>query len=125
MTPSTNPARDARLLAELDDETTRLLFPERFTEPLRVTLVYPTLDEANNAKAKKLLRDAEHSVDEHGDHHATFTLAQLEPLHAMYALLEQQSVQLRVLLDDKTVPMVRELWLPLLWTLRAAHEAAE
>lgn len=125
MSQATDPARDAKLLAQLDEATSRLLFPERFTEPLRITLVYAPLPDDAAAEAAQLAADAEHTVDPDGDHRVTYTLADLEPLHTMYALLERHGVELRILLDGKKVPMVRELWLPLLWTLRARSNDAD
>jgi len=53
-------------------------------------------------------------------HHTTFSLDQVEEFHELYHLAEEAigADRLDVLLNGRTVPLTRELWLPLIWTLR-------
>lgn len=117
MSEHTDTDRDEQLLASLDPATAKLLFPERFVEPIEVTLVCPPVAPETGAALGKLAGDARVSVDPAGGRRLTFTLAQLESLHETYLLLEQESAAFEVLIDGKQVPMVRELWLPLMWGL--------
>lgn len=117
MSEHTDTDRDQQLLASLDPATAKLLFPERFAEPIEVTLVCPPLDPETATALGELAGDAHVGIDADGGRRLTFTLAQLESLHETYLLLEQESFAFEVLLDGKQVPMVRELWLPLMWGL--------
>lgn len=127
MSQPQNAERDARLMAQLDDATARLLFPERFAEPLTVTLVHPPLQGAAAAEAAALAgRHLQFAADRQRPgnpqvQRATFTLDRAQALHDYYALLEAQLAgdQVEVLIGGKRVPMVLELWLPLLWLLRS------
>ena len=66
----------------------------------------------------------EHSTSEPGPgqrrHRTTFSLAQVEEFHELYHLIEVStgSAERELLLNDRRVPLARELWLPLIWTLR-------
>lgn len=121
MSEHTDTKRDQELLAQLDEETARLLFPERFAGPLEITLIHPPLQGKAAKRARQLASGNPVEVDEDGTEHVTFTLRQLETLYEMYALLEANvdAGALRVLINGKQLPMVRELWLPLLWCLRS------
>ena len=126
MSEHTDTERDAELFASLDDDSLRMLFPERFAGALTVTLVHPPLDEAAAAKAGELAGEAEVSAAEPAIGGAprvqrTFEMARIEPLHDYYALLQETFAveEIDILLDGQRVPMVRELWLPLLWLLRS------
>jgi hypothetical protein len=92
-----------------------------------VTLVYPELDEPTRREAAELeSAAAEHGVDEPkmsggaAQHRTKFTLRQVEQLHQLYHLLETTIgvSQVDILLSGRRLPMARELWLPLIWTLR-------
>ncbi len=122
----TNPrteSRDQELLERLDDATARLLFPERFPEPLRVTLEYPELsEELAEAASAALSRASEHSRDSAGGRaSAAFGLQEIDALHELFALLEAEfaSADIDVRINGKDLPLTRELWLPLFWSLRS------
>ena len=69
---------------------------------------------------------AEHGIDEStmsggaGQRRTTFTMRQVEQLHQLYHLLETTIGvhEVDILLRGRRLPMARELWLPLIWTLR-------
>lgn len=126
MSEHTDTERDAALLASLDEDSLRLLFPERFAGPLEVTLLHPPLAGAAATRAGELAGDriseaAECAPDGSALMQARFRLDAVEKLHAYYSLLEETFgvERVEILLDGRRVPMVRELWLPLLWTLRS------
>lgn len=119
---------DAALLATLPPDMAALLYPEHLAGPLTVTLIYPELDGPARAEADELENDAtEHLVEEatvSGEaarHRTTFTMRQVEQLHQLYHLLETSIgvSQVGILLSGRRLPMARELWLPLIWTLRS------
>ena len=53
-------------------------------------------------------------------HQTTFSLRQVEEFHELYHLAEAAIGvdNIDLLLNGKAVPLTRELWLPLLWSLR-------
>jgi len=125
--PPALPKEDAALFETLTPDLARLLYPDQSTEPFRVTVVYPELSgDAGDAARKIEAEAAEHSTSEPAStddgplHHTTFSLAQIEEFHELYHLVETSigSGGLELLLNDRRVPLARELWLPLIWTLR-------
>ena len=129
MSRTVDKERDDRLMAALEEETARLLYPERFVEPARVTLVFPLLDGDSATAAAEFLEAAE-SVDDATDptrpgdpprRRATYRLADVEALHGLYAVLEAavDPADMEILIGARRLPLVRELWLPLLWSLRS------
>ena len=127
MSPQADAERDTRLIQSVDDATARMLFPERFQGPLSVTLVYPAFAEelAERAAQLETAAEVEHIDDPSSGsvvaRRATFDLAHIEELHALYSFLEVHADRSRVevLIDGKRIPLVREIWLPLLWSLRS------
>jgi len=119
---SRNTQRDQQLLEQLDPETARMLFPEKFPQPLRVTLRYPPLDEATaNAAAEALARAESREETPAGQSTATFTPNEANALHDLFALVDGRfgSAAVEVRINDQILPMARELWLPLFWSLRS------
>lgn len=120
---------DEELFERLDPELARTLFPERFTGDSIVTVVYPPFDEEAVPDAAPLQECAtEHEVGVDPTRpgaplvcRTSFTLDQLEDLHSLYGLLEERFApgDLAILIDGHRLPLVRKLWLPLLWNLRA------
>jgi len=114
--------RDQQLLEQLDPETARMLFPDKFPQRLRVTLQYPSLDSATADKAVTALARAESCEDAPaGQSSATYTLEEAEALHDLFALVDSEfgSAAVAVRINGQTLPMARELWLPLFWSLRS------
>ncbi|MFQ5743840.1 MAG: hypothetical protein ACE5HV_09665 [Acidobacteriota bacterium] len=118
---------DTALYESLPPEIARLLYPERSREPLTVSLVYPQLEESVQAQAAELQAMAScHTFNElpvpgqTPRQRTTFTLQRIEELHQLYHLVEMAvgTRRVEVLLNGQVVPLVRELWLPLLWILR-------
>lgn len=118
---------DAALLKTLKPDLARLLYPDQSTEPFMITAVYPELGGDAGRSARELEAAAtEHTVvetDVAGQasmHHTTFSLDQIEEFHELYHLAEGAigADRLDVLLNGRKVPLTRELWLPLIWTLR-------
>lgn len=122
MSNSRNAQRDELLLEQLDPETARMLFPEKFPQRLRVTLQYPPLDEATASTAAEPLARAESRAETNaGQSTATFTLDETDALHDLFALVDGQfgSAAVEVRINGQVLPMARELWLPLFWSLRS------
>ena len=122
MSDSRNAERDQQLIEALDPDSARMLFPEKFPEPLRVTLEHPALSEAQTERIATALGKAASRSSSSGERTATtFTLAEVESLHEVFALVEEEfgSAAVDVRVNDQHLPMARELWLPLFWSLRA------
>lgn len=124
--PALSP-EDAALFATLPPELARALYPEQSAEPFRITVVYPQpAGETANAAAKLAQGAVAHEVDapeaagEAPQHRTTFSLQQVEEFHELYHLIgsAEGAGEVELLLNGKPVPLARELWLPLLWTLR-------
>ena len=118
---------DAALLETLTPDLARLLYPDQSPEPFTITAVYPELaGDAARSAGELEAAATEHTVvetDVDGQvslHHTTFSLDQVEEFHELYHLAEGAigADRLDVLLNGRTVPLTRELWLPLIWTLR-------
>jgi hypothetical protein len=87
-----------------------------------VTLRYPPLDEASASAAADALAQAESRGETPGGRSkATFTLAKADALHDLFALVDEEfgSAAVDVRINDQILPMARELWLPLFWSLRS------
>ncbi|HJO03235.1 MAG TPA: hypothetical protein QGG47_04595 [Acidobacteriota bacterium] len=115
------------LLENLDEEDLRLLFPGRFTERTRVSLMYAPLEGEDAERARELtaqaaefdITTAERDVHDEPRHRATFTLDQMEPLFQLFHLIaEDPARESDVQIDGHRLPMTMELWLPLLWAMR-------
>lgn len=128
MAKHTDPERDQELLANLDETTLRLLFPERFQEPVTLTFVFDPLTGEAGERAAELLAEGTVERSPDPDHpgaaevwRVMFGLGQIEFAHELFELLsaERTPEQVEILLCGRRVPMARELWLPLLWNLRA------
>jgi len=119
--------KDAALYETLPPELARALYPDQSIESFRITAIYPELPGDASAKARDLEAAAHaHVVEEpQGDgdppvHRTTFSLQQIEEFHELYHLAEGAigAADIELRLNDKEVPLTRELWLPLVWTLR-------
>ncbi|MGD8329255.1 MAG: hypothetical protein PVJ49_07440 [Acidobacteriota bacterium] len=120
--------QDAALFETLTPELARALYPDQSAAPFTITAIYPQL-EGDAARAARELEAAAvaHAIEEAPGkdapprHRTTFSLRQIEEFHELYHLAEQAIgvADIEVLLNGKAVPLTRELWLPLLWTLRA------
>lgn len=120
---------DEELLEQLDERTARLLFPEKLApDTVHVTLLCPS-PEGDVARAAEEYLAAASEVasvddpavtDDSKRLRATFELSRVEELHGLFSLLDEHfdPADLEILVDDQRLPLVRELWLPLLWTLR-------
>jgi hypothetical protein len=124
-TLSSLPEEDAALLETLSPEFARLLYPEQSTEPFTVTAQYPHFGGTAGDTARRLEAAAtRHVVVDTGTeaplHQTTFSLRQVEEFHELYHLAEAAIGvdNIDLLLNGKVVPLTRELWLPLLWSLR-------
>ena len=118
---------EEELLDGLDEKSLRLLFPGRFHERTRITLMYAPLEgdekELENehtasAESFEVTTDAR-DVNDEPRHQATYTLDQIEPLFQLFTLVRSdpdRAIDVRI--DGHRLPLVMELWLPLLWSLR-------
>lgn len=115
-------ARDEALLERLDPDTARQLFPERFQAALRVTIEHPPLEPRQAEAIATALGKAEsRDWPETGNWSATFALAQVDALHSFFVRIDSTfgPEAVTVLINGKELPMARELWLPLFWSLRS------
>ena len=122
MSDSRDAQRDQQLLEQLDPDTARMLFPEKFPQPLRVTLQYPQLGEATaNTAAEAIARAESCEPTAAGQSTATFRLNEADALHELFALVDGEfgSAAVEVRINGQVLPMTRELWLPLFWSLRS------
>ena len=112
------------LLKSLDEENLRLLFPDRFSERTRISLMYAPLQGEEAERERELTAQAaefEVTTDVHDEHRhrATFTLDQIEPLFQLFQLItEDPSREFDAQFNGRRPPMTPELWLPLLWAMR-------
>ncbi len=115
------------LLESLDEESLRLLFPDRFSEPTRISLMYAPLQGEEAERERELTAQAAEfevttdvrDVDDEPRHRATFTLDQIEPLFQLFQLIgEDPSRETYAQFNGRRLPMTMELWLPLLWAMR-------
>ena len=116
---------DAALFETLTPELARLLYPDQSSDPFSITAVYPEF--AGEPKVRELEAAATaHEVSEPGGksqaplHRTTFSLRQIEEFHELYHLVESAigADHVELMLNGRAVPLTRELWLPLIWTLR-------
>jgi hypothetical protein len=119
---SSKAQRDQELIDQLEPEMARMLFPEQFPAALRVSLKHPALDPALAAAAAAALEHAaSRETPDDGPWTTTFALAEVEALHSLFALVDSTfgAAAVEVKINDKILPMARELWLPLFWSLRS------
>jgi hypothetical protein len=104
-------------LAALDPDLHAALFGAR-NLPFSVTLVFAPFEGAGYhdaiARAKASAEYREVGVGEARRHRARFFSSDVAALRDLYALVGDRP-QTDVLLDDRSIPFARELWLPLLW----------
>jgi len=120
-------AEDAALFETLTPELARALYPDQSAAPFTITAIYPELEgDAGRAvrelEAAAVAHEAQEAAESDAPprHHTTFSLRQIEEFHELYHLAEKAigAAGIELLLNGKAVPLTRELWLPLLWTLR-------
>ncbi len=117
---------DAALFETLTPDLARLLYPHQSSEPFSITVVYAELEGEAERKARELEAAAAHEVSEADAdgrgplRRTTFSLRQIEEFHELYHLLEEAigADHVELLLNGRAVPLTRELWLPLIWSLR-------
>ena len=115
---------DAALLETLTPDLARLLYPDQFTEPFSITATYPEFG-GDDARRLEVAATAHEVLPAPADgrgsrHRTTFSMHQIEEFHELYHLAEAAigADRVEVLLNGRKVPLTRELWLPLFWTLR-------
>ena len=116
---------DQELRRQLDPEVERLLFPGEGADTCLVTLVYPKPSGELELPARDLASRGKTGPGEQRPGgvevvRTSFGLDDVENLFELYGLLEQSTdiVDVEVLIAGRELPFVRELWLPLIWSLR-------
>ncbi len=115
---------DAALLETLKPELARLLYPDQSAEPFSITATYPEFggDAARQLEASAAAHEVSPAEADGRapQHRTTFSMHQIEEFHELYHLAEEAigAENVEVLLNGREVPLTRELWVPLLWTLR-------
>jgi hypothetical protein len=118
------PKEDAALLETLTPDLARILYPDHSAEPFSITATYPEFGGDAVRQLEATATGHEVSPAEAGGqeprHRTTFSMHQIEEFHELYHLAEETigTDNVEVLLNGRAVPLTRELWLPLLWTLR-------
>lgn len=118
------PEEDAALLETLTPDLARLLYPDQSAEPFSITATYPEFggDAARQLEASATAHEVSPAAADGRAprHRTTFSMHQIEEFHELYHLAEEAigTDNVEVLLNGREVPLTRELWLPLLWTLR-------
>ncbi len=106
-------------LAELDPELRAALFGAR-PLPFSITVVFPPFEGDHYATAVELARASDGYREikhrEKHQHRARFSSAAATQIRELYELVYDVD-GCEVLVDDRPVPYVRELWLPLMWLL--------
>jgi hypothetical protein len=106
-------------LAAIDPDLQEALFGAR-PRPFSITLVFPSLDTPQFARALELARQsAEFRETGSGAAHryrARFWSSDAAQLRALFQIVGPFDAT-EVLIDDRPVPYARELWLPLVWFL--------
>jgi hypothetical protein len=106
-------------LASLDPDLHEALFGVK-PRPFSITLVFPTLEDADFERALALARaSAEYrQTGAAGSlrHRARFWSSDAARLRDLFEIVGR-SDDTEVLIDDRPLPYARELWLPLVWFL--------
>jgi hypothetical protein len=106
-------------LAAIDPDLHEALFGAR-PRPFSITLVFPTLDTPDFARALELARgSAEFRESGQGAdrrYRARFWSSDASRLRDLFQIVGPSDAT-EVLIDDRPVPYARELWLPLVWFL--------
>ena len=105
-------------ISHLSDEMADLLYPGRRPRPLRVGLVFDAFGGEGYPRALELARRSPVYAEFHEGsqlrHRAEFEPGDARTLRDLYTIVgELQSTD--VLVDGRTPPYGRELWLPLFW----------
>jgi len=107
-------------LALLDPDLRQILLGDASERPFSMTLVFREFDGPDYDRAVKLAESStEYRVTGSGDeceHRARFLPSQALALRNLFELVGSRA-GCEVLVDDRPVPMARELWLPLMWFL--------
>ena len=115
--PSEEPT--AEELAELDPDLHDVLFGPR-DRTFSMTLVFSPFESEDYAHALSLAREAPeyHEVGIGGGlrHRARFFIGDALALRDLFEIVGRYD-DCQVLVDDRSVPFARELWLPLMWLL--------
>jgi hypothetical protein len=119
--------RPEKDISHLDPRMVEILYPERASRESTVTVVFPTFDGPQGgdavALAERALRYRREGADREARHYATYSLDQANDLYRLYDLVGNHPDS-ELLLNDKKVPYVRELWLPFFWLFRHDAETA-
>jgi len=109
----------AEELAAIDPDLHEALFGAR-PRPFSITLVFPTLDVPDFARALDLSRGAaefrETGTAEARRFRVRFWPSDAVRLRDVFQIVGPADAT-EVLIDDRPVPYARELWLPLVWFL--------
>ena len=107
-------------LALLDPDLRQILLGDATERPFSMTLVFREFDGPDRDRAVELAKaSTEYSVTGSGavcEHRARFLPSQALALRTLFELVGARP-GCEVLVDDRPVPMARELWLPLMWFL--------
>ncbi len=111
-------------IAHLSDEMADILYPGRRPRPFRMGVVFEPFEGDDYPKALELARRSpvyrETGAGASLKHHAAFDAGSAATLMALVELVARRP-ETEVLVDGKTVPYGREIWLPLFGIFAIPH----
>jgi hypothetical protein len=113
-------------ISQLSDEMADILYPGRRKRPFRVGVEFDAFGGPNYPRALELAKLSPVYRESGGAqglrHRAEFEASQAHAFHELYALVGPIHTT-EVLVDGRSVPCARELWLPLFWLFCGGGEA--
>jgi len=102
-------------LAALEPGLSAALSPPG-ARPFSITIVFPPLDSPDYARAVELARQSAEYRQIGVFHRARFLAGDADKIHELWTLVGGFD-SAEVLIDDRSLPYARQLWLPLIWFL--------
>jgi len=110
--------RPEKDISHLDPRMIEILYPDRAPREFTVTIVFGPSSDPGHAESVRLAERAPRyrhvGSDEYLRHYATYTVAEVEALHSLYARVSHYP-SCELLVRDRKVPYAKELWLPFFW----------
>jgi hypothetical protein len=105
-------------VSQLSDEMVDLLYPGRRKRPFRMGVVFDNFGGPNLARALEIARRSpvyrELGAGESLRHQAEFDVTEARALRDLYNIVGEIHTT-EVLVEGRSVPYAREIWLPLFW----------
>jgi hypothetical protein len=113
-------------IGHLSDEMADILYPGRRKHPFRMGVEFDVFDGPNYPRALALAKLSpayrESGAARAPRHRAEFGASEARAFHELYAIVGPIHTT-QVLVNGRSVPYARELWLPLFWLFCGGGEA--